>query len=286
MKTVSKQELREKEGKRMEETTLIEVTTDYSIFKRLSGNRTIENGRKNKIRHSIRKVGQIPVPIVVNERMEVIDGQARLEVFEELGLPVYYIVCDGLGIADCIAMNISGTNWKIGDYIESYAEQGNSSYVNLQQLMKEYPKILLTNVACAATGLFSIPTDTIKSGLIEITSRDAAYAREVLDYVMKFMPTIKSQKMDNERALVNALIFAYQYDEVDNDYLLGKFEQNYMRIRGYGKVDDCLECLSEVYNIRRKSGRVYMRDAYRRAMEDKYSWYAKKWGKGSSRDVL
>lgn len=257
----------------------IHVTTDYSMFHRLDGNRSIEKSRKNKVRRSVRNIGQIPVPIVVNEKYEVIDGQARLEVFEELGLPVYYIVCDGLGIADCIAMNISGTNWRINDYIDSYAEQGNTSYVLLKSLIDEYPEILLTNIACAATGLFSVPTDTIKNGQIEISKRDAAYAREILDYILKFMPTIKNEGMDNERTLVNALMFAFQYDDVDNEYLLAKFTQNYRKISGFGKIDDCLECLSEVYNIRRKTGRVYMRDAYRKAMEDKYSWYAKKWGK-------
>ena len=259
----------------------IHVTKDYSLFKKLKGNRDVDGIRKRKVRKSVQAVGQIPEPIVVNEKYEIIDGQARFEIYKELGLPVFYIIQEGSGLEECIAMNISGTNWKMDDYINSYAESGNTSYIILKSLIDEYPEILLTNVACAATGLFSLPGDAIKNGQIEITERDAAYARKILDYILEFMPTIKDNRMDDSRTLVNALMFAYQCEEVDSDYLLNKFKQNYRKIGGYGKVDDCLENLSEVYNSRRKTGRVYLRDAYRKAMEDKYSWYAKKWGRAS-----
>lgn len=76
----------------------------------------------------------------------------------------------------------------------------------------------------------------------------------------------------SEAAEDNDEVDAYLYDvSMSAVASLCEFINNY--------EDDCLECLSEVYNIRRKTGRVYMRDAYRKAMEDKYSWYAKKWGK-------
>ena len=35
-------------------------------------------------------MGFIKNPIVVNEKMEIIDGQGRFEVCKEKGLPIYY----------------------------------------------------------------------------------------------------------------------------------------------------------------------------------------------------
>lgn len=95
--------------------------TNYKVFKKLNGNRSINMKIVNRIIESIKKVGQIPVPIVVNENMEVIDGQNRLEAFEILGLPVYYVITNGAGTSECIMLNINQTPWKLGDYIDTYA---------------------------------------------------------------------------------------------------------------------------------------------------------------------
>ena len=75
-----------------ESSKKIYITKDYSIFKKLTGNRSTELERITKICDSIREVGYITSPILVNENMEVIDGQGRLEAFKELGIPVEYII--------------------------------------------------------------------------------------------------------------------------------------------------------------------------------------------------
>ena len=97
------------------------VTNDYDMFKRLEGNRSVTELRVKKISNSIKTVGYVMNPIIVNERFEVIDGQGRLEVLRRLELPVYYIVVNGIGRKECIAMNINQTNWSLYDYIQSYA---------------------------------------------------------------------------------------------------------------------------------------------------------------------
>ena len=54
-------------------------TRDYDQFKKLNGNRNINESQVDGIVHSILEVGYQPVPILVNEFMEIIDGQHRLE---------------------------------------------------------------------------------------------------------------------------------------------------------------------------------------------------------------
>lgn len=71
----------------MEGNYKVYVTDKYSIFRRLSGNRDVKEARVKKIMRSIEKVGYIPNPIIVNENMEVVDGQGRLEAVKRLGLP-------------------------------------------------------------------------------------------------------------------------------------------------------------------------------------------------------
>lgn len=51
---------------------------DYSKFKRLENNRDVTESRKEKLKASIAS-GEILNPIIVNEKMEIIDGQGRYE---------------------------------------------------------------------------------------------------------------------------------------------------------------------------------------------------------------
>lgn len=67
-------------------------TTDYEGFKRVIGNRRVMEERVTKILASIDKIGYIPIPLIVNEKMEVIDGQGRLEACKRRGLPVNFII--------------------------------------------------------------------------------------------------------------------------------------------------------------------------------------------------
>lgn len=116
------------------------TTTDYSIFKKLRGNRDISEDKKRVegIKDSILKNGYKPNPIRVNEKMEVIDGQGRLEALKELMLPVEFQIFPGENINDCRALNSAGKVWKPKDYIYSYADEGIDAFVKIKQLMKEF----------------------------------------------------------------------------------------------------------------------------------------------------
>ena len=52
------------------QTTEIFITKDYSLFKKLKGNRNLNKLNLKKITKSIEKI-HIPIPIVVNEKYEI-----------------------------------------------------------------------------------------------------------------------------------------------------------------------------------------------------------------------
>lgn len=90
----------------MRQVGAIYSSEDYSVFRKLNGNRSVLEQRKNMIMASITERGWIRNPVVVNEKMEIIDGQGRFEALKELGLPIEYVVAKGASISDCIALNI------------------------------------------------------------------------------------------------------------------------------------------------------------------------------------
>lgn len=64
------------------ESKEIKVTNNYEMFKILAGNRGVSPARVKKIKKSIEDVGYITSPILVNEKMEVIDGQRQIASFK------------------------------------------------------------------------------------------------------------------------------------------------------------------------------------------------------------
>lgn len=103
---------------------------DYSKFKKLPDNRDVLSNRFSKLLASF-SVKQIMNPIIVNENMQIIDGQGRYEVLKYLGRPIQYIVSKGTNSDDCKRMNRYNTKWSNLDFAKSYAYSGNENYINL-----------------------------------------------------------------------------------------------------------------------------------------------------------
>ena len=187
-------------------------TTDYSAFKNLQGNRVIRDDRVNKIVESINKVGYVLSPILVNEKMEVIDGQGRLFALERLKLPVHYMVQDGIGIKECQQMNIHQSNWSTYDYIQSYAMLGNENYRRLQSLLDKYKELPVDIVVMSAVNMISTGsnvTKRTKEGKLEVSEDDYERARWELDYCEKVRQVAKSIG-GSKKPFYTAVIYAYK----------------------------------------------------------------------------
>ena len=188
-------------------------TTDYSQFKTLEGNRVLTNDRVNKIVESINKVGYLLSPILVNEKMEVIDGQGRLGALERLKLPVHYMVHEGIGVKECQQMNIHQSNWTLYDYIMSYAMLGDENYKRLQSLVDKYRELPIDVVITSATGNLNNgganTTKKVKNGKVIVTDKDYERARWELDYCEKVRQVAKTIG-GAKRPFYLAVIYAYK----------------------------------------------------------------------------
>lgn len=135
------------------EVAQVLVTSDYSKFRYISSNRPISRKHVQALIISFQDNPKLVStrPILVNERMEIIDGQHRLQACEALGWPVQYIVAPGLDIATAQLMNVLQKPWIVMDYVRSYALAGNQEYIRFLAYFEEYP-IALTPLAVYVTG--------------------------------------------------------------------------------------------------------------------------------------
>lgn len=230
-----------------EKVNNVKVTSDYSIFKKLLGNRGVDSKRVNSIAKSIKKVGYISNPIIVNEKMEVIDGQGRLGALEQLGLPVEYIVIDGIGLNECVAMNINKINWRIADYVRSYADCGDEHYLRLTKLMDKYPEFGLNVIASAVFKIEKLSAQQASSGRIYITDEMVEDAIPRLEWLREILPYIENKGLRLDM-LERALLLVACIDGVDLERMATKVKEECRIMKPFHQLLECLSSLEELYN--------------------------------------
>lgn len=252
------------------------TTDDYGIFKKLIGNRKADKGRVLAILKSIKKNGYILNPIVINEKYEVIDGQGRLEALKQLGLTVPYVIAEGAGVNECIAMNINQKNWKVIDYVESYAEVGNTSYILLSQLLDKYQKTLgLNTVIATAQGLQKCSNEAVKEGRITITTERYKEALETLGYMEKFSDVL-NEVGGAKDSYYYAIGFCHRHRDIDDDLLMDRVHKYRLEIIPIVTIDQAFDTIENIYN-RRNRQRIYIKTEYKKAMLERNSWYANRY---------
>ena len=115
----------------------------------MKGNRSLNNSQLKKLADSFNKFPEIAeaVPILVNEKLEIIDGQHRFKALETLNMPINYIMIEGLSLKDVQIINSATKNWNPVDYAQSFDEMGKKNYTLYLEFKKKYKlthSILLT----------------------------------------------------------------------------------------------------------------------------------------------
>ena len=214
-----------------------------------------------------------PTTILVNEKMEIIDGQGRLGAFRKLNLPVIYEIKEGIGIDECISMNIKMENWNIYDYIDSYAAQGVEDYVQLTSLDDEESTMTLMEVAmCMSDDSWSRNVDRpLREGKYKFDDNDTN--RGCLNFIKSTVPYLdKIQGGGGHGQYVPVLIGLYKLDLIDDTHMQNSIECYHSTMHSAATIDAALGEIQNVYNYNSRKKKRF-RDAYLDAMEEKGARY-------------
>jgi hypothetical protein len=124
-------------------------------------------------------------PIIVNSKMEVIDGQCRLAAAKTMSIPIYYMIAQAANLEDVRLLNINVKTWGMEDYLESYLSQSYADYHTLKVFHDEYAIPLSICLMLLAGGKYDRQEvrAAFKSGDFKITSLSNAkrIAEKLLD---------------------------------------------------------------------------------------------------------
>lgn len=124
-------------------------TYDYDIFNSNKGSiqRNIKSSIVSKILFSL-EIEVLPIPIIVNKDMQIIDGHHLFQARKKKNLPILYYVVPDADARTIRMINLPRTNWSTTDLVKSFLDSGS-------ELIRMYAKTLITD-AKIPSGL--IPT--------------------------------------------------------------------------------------------------------------------------------
>ena len=231
-------------------------TTDYAMFRTITGNRQVNQLHLKRLKQSMEEK-QIPVPIIVNHRNEIIDGQHRFTAAQELGKPVYFIRVKGLELPDIHRLNTNLKNWQADDYLDGYCELGYPDYLTYRDFKMQYKFGHDETKALLADTLFSDggKGNHFKEGTFKIKDlRNAEKNAEKIIMVGQYYDGYR------RRAFVRAMLELFKHKEYNHAEFLKKLSYQSRSLVDCTNHRQYLTLIEEIYNYKRSvKDRVYFR---------------------------
>ena len=228
-------------------TQEIHFTKDYGMFKILKGNRDkYRNVAYRRLKLSMENKHIKSSAIIVNEHMEIIDGQHRFWVCQELGLEVPYTIEIGATRDDAQLLNTTGRYWNIYDHLDAYADSGVKDYqVTLNFISKYGFKIeealaLLINSTSGTGGGVRI---NFREGSFKV--KDLKLANKQAQDILSFESLYDGVR---RRSFVYAMLTCFSIPEFDVKRLRSKLAYQKNKLSLVNTKDGCLKELQAIYN--------------------------------------
>lgn len=226
-------------------SSTVHFTRDYFMFRELEGNRALNPLHLKRLKASMQS-HYLFSPIIVNEEYEVIDGQHRLHCAQELGLPVYYIICEGYGLREVQVLNASSKNWNADDYMQGYCDLGYKDYEVYKEFREKYgfghreTQALLEGSAIKSMQDFYLGKFKVKD------KKKATEMAEKLTQVQPFFDAYKT------RSFVFAMLHMFKQKNFEFDEFIQKLKLQPTALKKCANTEQYKDLIEEIYNYRRR----------------------------------
>ena len=227
---------------------------NHTKFTLLDNNRDIDVRHVAALMASMKKHGQL-MPIIVNEKLEVIEGQHRLRACTELGIPVAYIISIKSSGKDIAVLNNSQKGWKNRDYLKHYNHSSYSNHREYQKVADFFEKyslpfhtglMLLSGIEFKNRGNDRGPMPSFREGSFKVKNLDRAYT--VGAQLEKFKSFVPRLVRVNKFCLAFTRISTIENFSVKTCY--EQIEKYYKKFDGCGNQQSWDEAFESAYNYK------------------------------------
>ena len=239
------------------EARMVYETRDYKAFSFITGNRNINNSHLEKLRKSMMEM-LIPIPIVVNEKLQIIDGQHRYMICKEEGWTLNFIQIKGLALTHVQKINELMKVWTAEAFMHCYCdlaletEDGEyDDYVEYREFKRKYgfghneTQAILTNQRMFSGNL----SDRFRNGSFKINDlKKATHVAERITDVGKYYQGYK------RRGFVIAMLHCFATPEYDHDRFLSKLSYQTYKLSDQSNYKQYLQIAQDIYNYHAREG--------------------------------
>ena len=216
---------------------------DYNKFSLMESNRKV---RKPHVKRLVAMLEMFPrmsewLPILVNERYQIADGQHRFFAAQELNIPINYLLIEGLTIEDARRLNAGAKPWTPMDYAECFCSGGKKPYclyVELKKAFRFNHDILLRLISLEDP----ITGEAFKQG--RLTSPDITRTRTLCEYVQSLQKITGNIHRGLAFAFMELIAEGYNPEKLVKS--VSKFYRNGSRIEPYKDTDEYARVLRTI----------------------------------------
>lgn len=240
---------------------MIKKTTNYELFIFRDDNREkIDQAHIKRLIESIKARNLLELrPILVNDKMEVIDGQHRLLAAKHLQLEIFYQVEKKLDAVDIVRMNVSKP-WTMGDFLNFYVHHKFQEYIKLQDFMKKN-NLTLKVAMTIALGQARLGYHEFRMGEFKFHEESLSIELDIcwdtINYIKKmngFSPYTSSSRF------WKALLKLVRHPEFDEAKWRANMQKMINHFTPKARTEDYISMIQHVYNWRNPSRIVLMED--------------------------
>jgi len=240
---------------------IIHQTKEYSLFDTITGNRSINHGKVEKIVKDIEAgFNMLPYcPIIVSDkggRLQIIDGQHRRVVSQQTKNPVYYVICNTLTLKQIAMLNSRGEKWKTSDFLNCYINLGIKSYKELKVVtirhgiqLRNAIDMLMFNTPMAGSNQNSL--EKFQSGEFEIR-----YLEETEHLLNLTNEIFDRYTFSKDPKLIAAVQTLFKNKKCDFEKLKAKIAQAPMNMDKCANTKLYLSNIERVYNFKSQAREV------------------------------
>ena len=247
---------------------MIYETSDYGIFTIRDDNRDtrfyadgIDPDHVKKIADSVRLNNMLSInPILVNESLEVIDGQHRLRAAQECGVSIFYIIDPNITANDMLQLNINRRNWDSHDKLNFYRKNGKESYQKLYEFIQKYKislrlGLLLTD-ANRGAGRQGFDNGTFQFNM-ELTALNFETCIRTLNKLRAIIPVNKH--LETAR-FWQPLLKLVTHPEFNSEHWLSKIEMHPEKFSIKATQKQYFDSFKYVYNYKTQRNKIKFKD--------------------------
>lgn len=242
----------------------VHVSTEYDKFSFVEGNRNINKANLKKLLESMSEE-QLIIPIIVNEKYEIIDGQHRFVTAKELKKPIYYIVNFGYGIEQVKRANTVGVNWSNEDFLRTYIAEENMDYIKINELKKERGlqiSIILKIIAAFQGYSQNTVLNRFQNGELKVNKHGEWSG---IEFFCKQLELFSDYKLYKSNSFVNAFLKLYLYEDYDPKIM----EKQVKWLGNFNPTSNTCEAILDefcrsVYSYRLNANKIYYDKKMRR----------------------